>query len=197
MDSAREGRRRRQGSAASVRRARRPRRRPRQRLRRLQRRSSIPAISPQASSTFAVATARDTGDTCLSDAQIAAANAVSCGRCRFRSRFRAAGRSVPGWPTGGESRPAIGRLGMRPAPEPTTPASLRMALSSRTRAPTMLVARTSRTTARGSRNCRRCSMRAIPICRPSAARRQAHPEGEHDRLHGQSALVLSPTTTRS
>jgi hypothetical protein len=84
-----------------------------------------PSITPQPLDAVRCRDGRDTGETCLSDAQIAAANAVH-GPVRFPFPLYRGWTSMPGWPTGSES---AGNWKTQPAPtEPTTPISNNMAL---------------------------------------------------------------------
>ena len=78
---------------------------------------------------------KDTGETCLSDAQIAAANAVH-GPVRFPFPLYKGWTSMPGWPTGSES---AGNWRTQPArTEPTTPITGNMALLIKDPSATML-----------------------------------------------------------
>ena len=84
-----------------------------------------PSITPHALDAVRCRDGQDTGETCLSDAQIAAANAVH-GPVRFPFPLYKGWTSMPGWPTGSES---ADNWKIQPArTEPTTPISNNMAL---------------------------------------------------------------------
>jgi feruloyl esterase len=94
-----------------------------------------PSITPHPLDAVRCPGGKDTGDACLSDAQIGAANAVH-GPVRFPFPLYKGWTSMPGWPTGSES---AGNWKTQPArTEPTTPISGNMALLIKDPAATML-----------------------------------------------------------
>ena len=94
-----------------------------------------PSSTPRALDAVRCPDGKDTGETCLSDAQIAAANAVH-GPVRFPFPLYKGWTSMPGWPTGSES---AGNWKTQPArTEPTTPISGNMALLIKDPGATML-----------------------------------------------------------
>jgi len=94
-----------------------------------------PSRTPGALDALRCPDGKDTGETCLSDAQIAAANAVH-GPVRFPFPLRNGWTSMPGWPTGSES---AANWKTQPArTEPTTPISGNMALLIKDPSATML-----------------------------------------------------------
>ena len=94
-----------------------------------------PAITAQPLGAVRCPDGRDTGETCLSDAQIAAANAVH-GPVRFPFPLANGWTSMPGWPTGSESAGNWKNQSART--EPTTPISGSMALVIKDQSATML-----------------------------------------------------------
>ncbi len=94
-----------------------------------------PSITPRPLDAVRCPDGKDTGETCLSDAQIAGANAVH-GPVRFPFPLYKGWTSMPGWPTGSES--AGNWKTQAAATEPTTPISGNMALLIRDPAATML-----------------------------------------------------------
>ncbi|MEP6918860.1 MAG: tannase/feruloyl esterase family alpha/beta hydrolase [Acidobacteriota bacterium] len=84
-----------------------------------------PSITPHALDAVRCPGGKDTGETCLSDAQIAAANAVH-GPVRFPFPLHNGWTSMPGWPTGSES--AANWKTQAARTEPTTLISGNMAL---------------------------------------------------------------------
>ena len=94
-----------------------------------------PSITPKALDAIRCPGGKDTGETCLSDAQIAAANAVHA-PVRFPFPLYKGWTSMPGWPTGSES---AANWKTQPArTEPATPISGNMALLIKDPAATML-----------------------------------------------------------
>ena len=84
-----------------------------------------PSITPRALDAVRCPDGKDTGETCLSDAQIGAANAVH-GPVRFPFPLHKGWTSMPGWPTGSEST-ANWKV-QQSRTEPATPISGNMAL---------------------------------------------------------------------
>jgi feruloyl esterase len=84
-----------------------------------------PSITPKPFEAVRCSDGKDTGETCLSDAQIAAANAVHAS-IRFPFPLHKGWTSMPGWPTGSESTSNWKTL--QRATEPTTPITGTLAL---------------------------------------------------------------------
>ena len=125
-----------------------------------------PAVTPDALAAVRCADGADTGETCLSDAQIGRPRPCTA-TVYSRSRSHNGWTTFSGWATGSESamnwktfpaRPSRGRE-LRDAAQPHRPRAERQRARSST----------SRTTRRRCSSSRRSSTRPIPICRRSAA----------------------------
>ena len=145
-----------------------------------------PAVSPKALDAVRCPDGKDTGDTCLSDAQIAAREAVHAAVVPF---------PLPkGWTSCPAGRRAASRQledSQAASTDAATPiAGMLGSLSSRI--PSSDAAHVNLAITRsGSRNCRRSLDATNPDL--SAFRRRGGKldfEGQHDRLHGEPALVV-------
>ena len=94
-----------------------------------------PSITPHPLDAVRCPGGKDTGDTCLSDAQIAAVNAVHA-PVRFPFPLANGWTSMPGWPTGSES--AANWKTQAARTEPTTPVGGSLALFVKDPAATLL-----------------------------------------------------------
>ena len=144
-----------------------------------------PATSPKALDAVRCAGGADTGETCLSDAQIRAANAVH-GSINYPFALDKGWTTFAGWPTGSESAANWKTLPARPS----VLANFGMLRSRIVRdANANLLDVDLATYAKEIQqlsaviDADRSGSFEVP-----APRRQADHEGEHDRLHGQPAL---------